>query len=268
MHMSAMASPGLQPAGPQGAGQPVDLGVEVGVGAVPVRGDQRQAVGDPGRPPGVQHALGRRGALVLGDAHGALRSAGRAEQRQLPAVAQRLPGDRHGHAAVDVGRRAADDVGHHAHPLLQVDQGDAVGLPAGERRPGRLGPVLDDGGVHRGPPAGLAPLAAGARRGAAVRAERPRVEDAPVAGRAPLHEQAALAGGLPERPALVAHRAARSAARVPRSARPARHRVASVPSTAVDMTERNMPEPWATATSAPVDLALRRPRPGAGAPPR
>ena len=50
-----------------------------------------------------------------------------------------------------VVRRAADDVGQHANPLLEVDQRDAVGLPARERGAGRLGPVLDHGGVDRGP---------------------------------------------------------------------------------------------------------------------
>ena len=93
---------------------------------------------------------------------------------------------------------------------------------------------------------------ADAGRGA-VRAERTRVEDAAVARRAPLDEEPSLARRLPERPAVGADgwfEAARGLRRL-RLAGCGAHSVASVPSTAVDMTESNMPEPWATATSAP-----------------
>ena len=104
--------------------------------------------------------------------------------------------------------RQPDDVGHHAHPLLQVDQRDAVGRTVGERRAGRLRPVLDDGSVHGGRPGGLTPVQRPTRlaAGGTVGAERPRVEDAPVAPQAPLHEETPFPGGVPERPALGADR--------------------------------------------------------------
>ena len=69
------------------------------------------------------------------------------EERQLPAVAQRLPRHGDGHPAVDLVGRAADDVGHHADPLLQVDQGHTVRLAPGEGRTRRLGLVLHPGRV-------------------------------------------------------------------------------------------------------------------------
>ena len=65
---------GPQAAGAQRPGQPVDVGVEVRVGAVAVRRHEREVVGDPLRPPGVEHPLCGRGALVLGHAHERTRS--------------------------------------------------------------------------------------------------------------------------------------------------------------------------------------------------
>ena len=68
---------GLQAPGPQRPGQPVDVGVQVLVGAVTARGDEGEAVRDALGPPGEQHALGRGGELVLGDAHAASPVSGR-----------------------------------------------------------------------------------------------------------------------------------------------------------------------------------------------
>ncbi len=63
---------GLQTPGPQCPRQPVDVGVQVLVGPVAVGRHEREAVRDALGPPGVEHALGRRGELVLGDAHGSV----------------------------------------------------------------------------------------------------------------------------------------------------------------------------------------------------
>ena len=213
---------GLQATGPQGPGQAVDLRVEVGVGAVPVGRDEREAVRDPGRPPRVQHALGRRGTLVLGDRQSPPSRPdleGR-KRAQLPAVAERLPGHGHGHAAVDLVGRAADDVGHHAHPLLKVYQGDAVGLTTREDGAGESGRCSTTAACTVALPlASRHSSAAGDRAPLRTRGRRPRVEDPPVAGRAPLDEEPALPGGLPERPALGADRRFEAGRRPPAAPR-------------------------------------------------
>ncbi len=77
-----------------------------------------------------------------------------------------------------------------------------------------------------------------------------RVEDGSVAGVAPLQQEDALARRLPERFALGADRGLPSGGGGAGLGSGA-HNAASVPSTAVDMTERNIPDPWATATEAP-----------------
>ena len=68
---------GLEAAGAQRPGQPVDFDVQVLIGTVAVRRDECEAVGDPLRPPGVQHPLCGGGALVLGHGHRVALSAGR-----------------------------------------------------------------------------------------------------------------------------------------------------------------------------------------------
>ena len=197
---------------------------------------------------------------------------GRAEERQLPPVAEGLPRHRDRHAAVDVVGRAADHVRQHAHALLEVDEGDAVGLAPGEGGPGRLGPVLDDGGMDRGParwPSATRGPSRWPRSAGRTRAGRRR----PVAGRAPLHEEPALPGGLPEGPAARHRRAARSAraSRAPRGlGAPAAmsQRRLGAEHRRRHARRGTSPEPWATATVGAGDLARRRTRRAAGARPR
>ncbi len=142
-----------------------------------------------------------------------------------------------------LGRQAADHIGQHADPLVELDQGDHERRSSGEGD--TVDPVLDGEGVdgagaRRGPPVDLAAKAA--------RAERPGVEERLIAVRAPGQDEPTLSAGVPERLGSRPYRGLQA----PTHGLGAAHRTAPVPRTKVDMHDKTTPEPWATATSAPV----------------
>ena len=73
------------------------------------------------------------------------RSRLRLEQREVPAVRERGPGDLDGLADRHVARRAAHDIGEQADPLVEIDQRHRVGLAPGDSRVGRAGLDRDGG---------------------------------------------------------------------------------------------------------------------------
>src|SRR5579884_1673253 len=169
----------------------------------------------------------------------------RLEQREPPTVGELLPGHPDRHAHLHLVRRAVHNIGHDPGPFLQVDQ--RYHVPVAQDR---VGPVLDGEGVDAPLAGRRPPLEAVAQ---AAGADLAGVEHRHLAVPAPLQDQLAPPGGVPERlggrgdrrlhpggPALLG------------AAFGGGHdRVASVPRTRVDMQDRTMPEPWATATSAP-----------------
>src|SRR5581483_3637157 len=147
-----------------------------------------------------------------------------------------------GHPGGDGVRIAPHHVRHHAHAFLQVDERNRIRGLIAHARVHRL--VLDGDGVH-GAGAGRRPpfeVVAEARR-----THLAGIEDRVVAAVAPLDEQFATAGGVPERGGELRRRGRLEPGRFGRG-----HRAASVPSTSVDMHDRTIPEPWATAISTPL----------------
>src|SRR4051794_19116496 len=158
------------------------------------------------------------------------------ELREVAAVAQLFPGELHRLADGRVVGRAVDDVRHQPDPVVQLDEGDHVRHPVRHRRVGRL--LLHGGGVDRPRAARLPPRQRVRRQ--AGRAHLAGIEDGLVAGVAALDEELLLLGRLPEGLADVADG----------RFEPGHQRVASVPSTAVDMQDSTIPDPWATAMLA------------------
>ena len=191
---------------------------------------------------------------------------------------------------VDVLGRAADDVGHHAHALIEVDQRHHVGLAIGERGC-RWRPDSARSSWRTPWPARWPARHSSADPVAPQWGQKERgVEDALVAGGAPLHQQRAFPGGLPERCAVGADRRLHAGplrigvgrprpdppAGPPAGPQPARPRRS--PSSAIRASPRSPARRW-TCTTAPCPSRGRprsrrprpggpRPRPAAGAPPR
>ena len=132
---------------------------------------------------------------------------------------------------------------HHPHALGEVDQRDRVGLATGHRRVARLGHHADRVDRRRVPDASRHSSSGDE----AVRADLAR-EPVRLA-RTPCTTAAGTGRSRVACPERLAGRATRAA----RTGSPRRRvtRVASVPSTIVDIADSTPPLPWATATSAP-----------------